>query len=260
MGSNWSWPCGDRERRRYKVTTAKPKSDINKAATGKFNIIRAQAIIVPAESIERILKIHPKDNIPSWVISNPRNLEEVIIVSQHPDDLATFSSKQGNYMVSLFAANENNWQRLSNLLENSINVANSINKTFIGAITDSSGRIFLCYFKHNHIIQGNSKFIVKLIDQPLTGDYLKELLNDYKGIKFKGCIKYKEKSFLILEEPKNTIQKAYVVNVFSNEEIGQPGFIMDVSNKIEIGVGSQGLEFVGMASITDGIALVFSKK
>lgn len=259
MGSSWSWPCGERERRRYKVTTAKPKLDLKPTDLLNLNIIRVQTTIISFSSLDRLLKTHPKDSLPSSIVNYPSSPETVIIISQHPDDMTIFQTKSGSYVMSPIAINDNNGERLASLLENNLNWAYSANKTYVGAITDTSGLLYLSYFKQEESITGESKYIVKLLENDISSEFLKEIINDYKAF-YRGCIRYKDKTFLILEEPKIFKQKIYAVVEFGYEDLEKPGVNTDISSRIEMGIKKQGLEFIGIANVSTGIALIFAKK
>mmetsp|Transcript_1086 Transcript_1086/g.1091 ORF Transcript_1086/g.1091 Transcript_1086/m.1091 type:complete len:108 (-) Transcript_1086:322-645(-) len=98
MGSNWSWPCGNREKPRYKVTTGKAKGQKKKPLL----IARVEAESMPISRLILIFKKEFKTPMPSYIINHPTNQDNSIVISQIPSDIFTFKSPNGTYSFSRF--------------------------------------------------------------------------------------------------------------------------------------------------------------
>lgn len=260
MGSNWSWPCGERERRRYRVTTNKPRAfkrpENNEEAfldTAPF-----QVSLTRGPRLDRTLRMALGDHTPSYVVAHPSSLEEAIVILQLPSEVSTFEPVPGTYFVLNFSLSGDSTEQWCEMLENNLQNANEVGQTFIGSAADSSGGFYFCFFKPDDQVPSESRILVKPLNQEMSARSLREFLNEQSEFFFRGCIAYQGEHLLVFEEFFTAKSLSYYVVEIPSGDVDDLGYREKLARRIEKCVTKQSLDFTALVSTRRSLYLVLS--
>lgn len=201
MGSDWSWPCGERGKVKYKAQVFKTQSFSRPEIVQQIKICSFQVVSIATIFLNRELKRSSLGYHPLSISNHPHIKEESLIVYRKTNNIQSHKDTSGYGYVSSFSfigVHLDSWQEMLSIdLHNSIET----NQLFLG-IVGSSGNYYLGFFKPNSLpIQMQSSESTNL--SVLTIDDInKTLLESFLNSQpqeFKGFITHKNTNLIILQ-------------------------------------------------------------
>ncbi|OMJ78831.1 hypothetical protein SteCoe_21275 [Stentor coeruleus] len=150
MGSDWSWPCGERGKIKYKAQVFRTQSFSRPEIVQQIKICSFQVVSIATIFLNRELKRSSLGYHPLTISNNPNIKEESLIVYRKTNNIQRNNDVSGYGYVSSFSfigMHLDGWKEMLSIdLHNSIET----NQTFLG-IVGSSGNYYLGFFKPNSL-------------------------------------------------------------------------------------------------------------
>lgn len=255
MGSDWSWPCGDREKIRFKPSILKTKEIHNTDILNQVKSPTVQVTAITSTLLNQALKRPNSDYIPVSVCNHPIKIEESLIICQRHTNLKFFKDVHGHSYASEFSFIGKNSADSKQMLENDILNIIENGQVFLG-IVGRSQRYFLAFFKPAAKIVTERKIKVFSIGE-ITKSSLESFLNQ-STMCYRGFAYRKNDMMILMEENEKYIPQSthMVIELFQRDLENIENAIADIIEEYL----ENSCSFIGSLSYRSKMFLIFLNK
>jgi hypothetical protein len=248
MGSEWSWPCGDREKVKYRPSIHEPAMLGRREQLRKFEFHSIHVRIIAIEFLQSELEKHLYDYYPFCIFNHPLYPSDSIIVYKKQPESIIISNKAYFTDFPLSGTLPATWKPI---LESEIQSKLSCGDSFLGIVSVPSN-FFICF--HNQTLASSSSSSIRLLlISQLSKLNLESLLNS-SGFDFCGLIPYQSSYLVILQAESPKPGKYYVYELSPDPD----KFVLEqqLLKKIETCMDNN-LDFCGVALDCSSLFLIF---
>ena len=252
MGVDWSWPCGDREKVKYKTSILTSKAIQKSDMLHQIKICTVQVITTTTTSLNRELKRPNIDYLPVSVCNHPTSIKDSLIIYQKHSNLRLLNNTTGYAYSSEFSFTGKNIEDSKVMLESDLSNSLDSGQVFLG-IVGSIESYYLVFFKPNIVnpLHGQIKiFYIEEVTRRFLELFLSESLMLYKGFVYR-----KGKSLIIMEDSITDSVK-YMVIEFSEQQIESMNIENIIAETIEE-FQDRNIEFQGTLGFKSKMFLIF---
>lgn len=257
MGSNWSWPCSERERKQYKVKITNSKKKYREESSPDRIEAYMQVYSVNSLKLDEYVMNLSGEYFPCSIVQHPAFNEESLVFCQKLNRLTAFDARPGSYIVTPFSFSGNSPAEWAKLLKNYVTNASEDGDVVIGAPSDSSGGFYLCNFKYETPGTKLSKFRVIHIKEKLSKEKLIDVLSNNKGFRLRVGIPYRKQVLLLMEKVK-PVDKEYTIYQYHGDKIESMQFQSSLVKRLDKYV-AHNYQFEAAMSTPGSLYLIFSK-
>ena len=253
MGAEWSWPCGSREKIRYKVPIFQNTKDFKPDGLSQIKPSSIQVFCISKEFLNQELQKPIKDYLAVSICNHPLETDETLIIYEK---LYGITDIHGSSYACPFLFSFDTIEKCKQHLQDSIFNMTVNGQRFLGVV-GVSGHYLLSFFKPivtRNLYENISVSFLEEVSKNSLERFLNKSLMEYKGF-----LAYKGANFIIMQESNKDKKKFYFVAKleFSNKDI--TNFENFVANSIEEYL-DRNLEFKGTLSYKSSIFLIFNHK
>lgn len=260
MGNNWSWPCTDREKIKYKPFISYSQFTQNPGRTKHDDMCSILVITISTLSLDKELRQTKYDLLPISICDHPLNREESIIIYQKLSSFMNTNERSRYSYISNFSFTGNSASSWKSLLENDIQNCLESNQKFLG-ITGYSGNYYLAFYKRpkNNIVK--SKISIIVFEDEINRITLESFFNS-SFMDFKSFFTYKNVNLFIMEAEETDEkfnENPYCILELAESEIDSLNFENIVAENIEDYIKARN-ELRGFIIYKSKLFIVFKQK
>lgn len=188
MGSNWSWPCCERDKRGYRVQIARlPRL--------RLPIERpvAQIALVTTEELQKNL-LFQQQVAAAYVTRNPLDHGQSIVFLQKPSKIRTFAYNAGKYSLHPGNIGWEEWGSIMNRYS-----SNRKGEVLINVYGDNFMSHHILSYTYESPTEISTEFTVIPLENRYNRAALSQALQEHPEKKFKMVVEVENRSLLVLE-------------------------------------------------------------